>query len=706
MPLPLSGSISASMINVELGRSSTAFFNINGFDERYLAASTVPGTLDTTFLSGKSGASSSSEAIASHPDGSLVVAGEFLSFNGVNRKRIAKLNTSSGDVVSGFFPNYSGETSIVDVAVQPDGKIIIGGFGGLFLRLHNNGVNDTSFTPESGFTGSNQIVFSISLNGDGTMVVGGAFTAYRFASRNFITGVLANGIINTGFNVGTGANNFVCTTAIQTDGKVIIGGEFTSYSGVTTNRIARLHPNGILDTSTFSVGSGANNTVSTSSIQPDGKIIIGGAFTNYRGTPINRIARLHTNGVLDTSFSVGTGATNNVNTIAIQTDGKVVIGGQFTSYAGFTSNRIARLAPNGLLDTGFYLGSGFNNPVFRVSFVNGKIFAGGLFTSHNGTTRNRVSSILTEFSVQNTQKLVSGSIISFNDFYGKSLASYGFGYYSSTSGSSTTPMYATLNFFTGVFSNISGNGFTSNQGDFGAPSRSAGYSLGSGFSPISFRKIPFSTNTLSQISSLSIQAFGLAGVYADTGKGYFSRGTTSSTLGSASNSDAYRANLATETLTFLGNIFDPNFFYGSVSFSNVGSSGYFGRQALSGSFTSIVKLNYSTEATTNQTTASYFARVPSGFSNSPVAGYIHSFGALSGTSTIKLTYAVDTSISISNPAEAVTQSGSFSFSNPQISGYVGVDLFINKLSYTNDTWLLASIGPNVGGITQGFSTHL
>jgi hypothetical protein len=152
-----------------------------------------------------------------------------------------------------------------------------------------------------------------------------------------------SGFLDTTFNVGNGTTpGTVFTTSIQSDGKVIIGGQFTLYSGTARSRIARLHSNGLLDTD-FNVGTGANNDVNTTSIQSDGKVIIGGGFTLYSGTARSRIARLHSNGLLDTDFNVGTGASGTVVTTAIQPDGRVIIGGNFTSYNGTARIRISRI---------------------------------------------------------------------------------------------------------------------------------------------------------------------------------------------------------------------------------------------------------------------------------------------------------------------------------------------------------------------------
>lgn len=117
-----------------------------------------------------------------------------------------------------------------------------------------------------------------------------------------------------GFGFGDGANGGVLTMAIQPDGKIIIGGDFTTYNGTTRNRIARLNTDGSLDT-TFNPGSGASHSIQTMVIQSDGKIIIGGVFTSYNGTARNCIARLNADGSLDATFNPGIGVNNVIYTI-------------------------------------------------------------------------------------------------------------------------------------------------------------------------------------------------------------------------------------------------------------------------------------------------------------------------------------------------------------------------------------------------------
>src|SRR5690606_36450331 len=155
-------------------------------------------------------------------------------------------------------------------------------------------------------------------------------------------------------------NNSVLSTVIQADGKIIVGGDFTSFNGTIINRIARLNTDGTLDTD-FNPGTGFNYGVRSTVIQVDGKIIVGGGFTSFNGTIINRIARLNTDGTLDTDFNPGTGFSSGVYSTALQVDGKIIVGGDFTSFNGVSRGRIARLNTDGTLDTDFNPGTGVNN---------------------------------------------------------------------------------------------------------------------------------------------------------------------------------------------------------------------------------------------------------------------------------------------------------------------------------------------------------
>jgi uncharacterized delta-60 repeat protein len=106
------------------------------------------------------------------------------------------------------------------------------------------------------------------------------------------------------------------------DGKILIGGAFTNYNGTPRNGIARLNADGSLDNG-FNPASGADGSAFILAQQLDGKILFGGDFT----LPRKSIARLNADGSLDTGFNPGTGADHQVNIITLQPDGKILIGG-------------------------------------------------------------------------------------------------------------------------------------------------------------------------------------------------------------------------------------------------------------------------------------------------------------------------------------------------------------------------------------------
>jgi len=176
---------------------------------------------------------------------------------------------------------------------------------------------------------------------DGKILVGGYFTALQGANRNGIARLNANGSLDNSFNPGTGANA-VTSVALQPDGKVIIGGGFTTVNDTARSGIARLNADGSLDSS-FNPGTGVNGTVYSVASQPDGKVLMGGSFTSVNGTNRPNIARLNAEGSLDSSFNPGTGPNAKVSSIALQPNGKVLIGGDFSTVNGVVRLQVARL---------------------------------------------------------------------------------------------------------------------------------------------------------------------------------------------------------------------------------------------------------------------------------------------------------------------------------------------------------------------------
>ena len=387
---------------IVLGGQFTTF---NGATVNRIVRLNSDGTLDTAFTTNTgTGASGTVSAIAIQSDGKIVLVGQFTTFNGVTVNRIVRLNTD-GTRDTAFTTNTgTGANGNVNaIAIQSDGKIVIGGLFATFndvtvnriVRLNSDGTLDTAFTTNTG-TGADFTVSAIAIQSDGKILIGGQFTTFNDVTVYQIVRLNTDGTSDTAFttNTGTGANGVVNSIAIQSDGKIVIGGAaFTIFNGVTVPRIARLSSDGLIEP----VAS-AGNTVSSIAIQSDGKIVLGGQFTTFNGATVNRIVRLNSDGTLDTAFTTntGTGASGTVSAIAIQSDGKIVLVGQFTTFNGVTVNRIVRLNTDGTRDTAFTTntGTGANGNVNAIAIQSdGKIVIGGAFTAFNNILQIRIARV-------------------------------------------------------------------------------------------------------------------------------------------------------------------------------------------------------------------------------------------------------------------------------------------------------------------------
>ena len=361
----------------------------------------------------KNGYIDSDTATMSYFVSTIFAAGRFDEYLGAisptNNKHISKLYSDDGSLDPSF---TSGTGTIIDdiraIAIQPsDQKIIIGGdfstYNGtarnFIARVNTDGSLDTFFNPGTGADGN---IMAMALQSDEKIIIGGALKFYDGTARNHIARVNTDGSLDTSFNPGMGASNSVLAVAIQPDRKILIGGSFMSYNGTARNFIARVNTDdGSLDTS-FDSSIGVDKDVYAIAIQSDRKILIGGAFKHYGTTSRNYIARLNADGSLDTSFDSHIGADNYVRAIAIQSDGKVLIGGNFISYNGWPCHHIARLNTDGSLDMGFDSSGGADATVYAVAIhSDGRVLIGGAFTTYNGIVRNHIARLNTDGSLDN-----------------------------------------------------------------------------------------------------------------------------------------------------------------------------------------------------------------------------------------------------------------------------------------------------------------
>ena len=364
----------------------------------------APGDVDLSF-DPDSGVNGPVNAIVAQPNGKLLIGGSFTA-------RIARLNgDGSADNTFNAGTNFPG-SAVQDIALQPDGKILVMVDNFRLLRLNATGISDTQFRADIGdhFTPIDYTtILALALQPDGKILVAGYTTHYvidpdcpyypncyeDFYTAYFVVRLQSGGSRDTSFSAGLGGPAYAI--ALRADGKVIIGGSFATVNGTNRNAIARLNANGGLD-STFNPGTGANGIVSSVALQPEGQVLIGGSFTSVNGTNCQGIARLNANGSLDSSFNPRTGVSGTVSSVALQPDGKVLIGGSFTNVNNTNRNNIARLNANGSLDGSFNPGTGANGSVLSVaSQSDGKVLIGGNFTTVNGVWRSRVARLYGDF---------------------------------------------------------------------------------------------------------------------------------------------------------------------------------------------------------------------------------------------------------------------------------------------------------------------
>ena len=318
-----------------------------------------------------------------------------------------------GNLDPSFNPGSGADNWINYIDSYPGSRLIIGGdflhYDGLAInrlaRIHSDGTIDNTFQPG---TGANGAIWALAVSPDGKIIIGGNFTSYNGISRNRIARINGDGSLDNSFNPGSGANDWVRCVLLQPDGKIVIAGEFLTFNGLNRSYITRLNSDGSLDNQ-FLYTTNLNAKAHKGILAPDGKILIGGDFSSYGGTTVSKMCRLNQDGTLDQTFTASPGASHQVRDFAVQPDGKILIGGYFLSVNGQPRNRLARLFDNGSLDPGFYASPVQVSPVYTLALQpNGKTFVMGSFTNLDNKGYNFIAQILSDGKVDTSFKTGSG----------------------------------------------------------------------------------------------------------------------------------------------------------------------------------------------------------------------------------------------------------------------------------------------------------
>jgi uncharacterized delta-60 repeat protein len=348
----------------------------------------APIQLDPAFTVG-TGANNTVQALAEEPGGTLWIGGSFSTLNGALQYGVAKLDAAGN--VDPSFAIPSPTSSVTCIVPLGGGKILIGcqsiGTGETYrqgiARLNTDGSVDTSFNAGIAVNGTVQ---SIRLLPDGKILVGGTFT-------KGIAKLEPNGAPDPTFTPGTGISGTVWAIRPLPSGKLMVGGSFLSFDGISRSNLCRLHANGSVDTTFGSTGSGPGSAVYDIASDADGRLLVGGAFSTFNEMSRKYVARLTDDGSTDPYFLPNISST--VYALIPLADGRILIGGDFTSIDGAVRQRIAILHADGKPDASFDSAVGASGSARAIKPLgDGKILLGGNFTTVAGGPSKNYAKLL------------------------------------------------------------------------------------------------------------------------------------------------------------------------------------------------------------------------------------------------------------------------------------------------------------------------
>ncbi|MDF3029304.1 MAG: hypothetical protein K0S23_3611 [Fluviicola sp.] len=475
------------------------FGHINGVERNRVARLNADGSLDASFDAGE-GPNNFVNRVYIQPDGKIILLGLFSHVSQIPQNGIVRLNTDGS--IDNSFQIPTGFTFINDIAFQPDGKILIASTYDdgsttyrVPIRLNTDGSIDNTFGLLQSTNNTYTHTYSLALQQNGKILVGGAF-AYVTGIGNYQHFVRLNpdGSIDNTFNIGTGPNSLIGRIQVNSQDEILItptNSGFENYdghvgtvaylnadgsykpmfygscppqgtpsgvrAGFASNgnilftsdilyQLYSLRPNGGIDP-TFNCQTGVGQKTNLILEQPDGKIMIGGVFSTYNGKACSHLARLSTNGTMDSVFNaniglgptVGTHAcsieTDNENSLylaavkalTIQPDGKYLIGGEFQHFNGLELDcPLVRLNADGTLDTGFQPSIGYPTSDARSIHVlsDNKILVtmgGGIYRLHpDGYTDNTYTPVAVNGMINASVLQPDEKLVIVGDFTGQS----------------------------------------------------------------------------------------------------------------------------------------------------------------------------------------------------------------------------------------------------------------------------------------------
>lgn|GEM_PF-2527666 len=328
----------------------------------------------------------------------------------------AFLSSSSAGILDPTFDPGTGANGIVEqVLPMADGRILVcgnfttfnGGNHAYIARLNSNGSVDQSFYAQPSYW-----VRHMSVQPDGKIVIGGYFKGVQGTPRGLIARLNSDGSLDSSFDTSAGAQGaiaagidgnsdpFVFWTAIQPDGKILATGNFSNYNGNASIGIVRINPDGSRDTS-FNVGGGLNSWGRSINILPNNQILLSGWFTNYRDKSANRLVRINPDGTADFGFNPYFGDQTSCYATALTANNKIVVSGHTINPDGSFNRKFEQLNWDGTVDTSFV---GYTNEKTESIAIqpDGKIIVGGYFNAVDGVVRQSVARVFADGTIDNS----------------------------------------------------------------------------------------------------------------------------------------------------------------------------------------------------------------------------------------------------------------------------------------------------------------
>lgn len=349
-----------------INKSYDKYYFAQNLDRKVLRRMSEQGTVDDNYNLETNG---NIIAITQAQNGKTYIGGDFTSASNVFAPKTIRLN-SDGTRDLTFLPD-SNSQAVHSLYELPDGKILVGREGSI-QRLNSDGTLDTSFATVT----TNSIVQTFSILPNNKILVGGYFTTVNGSTKNRIVLLDSDGTVDNSFVVGTGFDHDVYIIKQANDGSFFIGGKFTTFKGSVVNRMAKISATGDLDTTFHNNNSGFNDEIWTIEFMEDNKPLIGGLFTSYNGIENNSIVKLNFDATVDSTFDTGAADSNGyVYKIIINSSNNIFVSGTFLKYKNTLTNQAFIVNNNGSINNSFYFDDRFCMPGFSFHTTNPGFFS-------------------------------------------------------------------------------------------------------------------------------------------------------------------------------------------------------------------------------------------------------------------------------------------------------------------------------------------